>query len=259
MAMNLIHNQDEIPDEQYKKMLLTLMERQASREIAGAEVFGQCLIHAPTYEHKLQLVRLQREELKHFKLIADLLAEFGIDVPTLVRMGQRGESRFTGNAADLQVEDWIDGVLFNFMTDRAATFQLAEYANGSYLPLAKAIRIVVHDEGFHTQFGEHCLKELCREPNARREIQRRFSKWFAGAMRIFGRPGTPGNRYCIEVGLKSRDSAVIAADYLDSLRPILARCGLQFPRRDEIALDLPSEIDLTVCSETVSGIEAVAP
>jgi len=259
MATNLIHNQDEIPDDQYRKMLLMLMEKQASREIAGAEVFGQCLIHAPTYEHKLQLVRLQREELKHFKLIADLLADFGIDVPTLVRRGQRGESRFTGNAADLQVEDWIDGVLFNFMTDRAATFQLTEYANGSYLPLAKAIRIVVRDEGFHTQFGERCLEELCREPNARREIQRRFSKWFAGAMRIFGRPGTPGNRYCIEVGLKSRDSAAIAADYLDSLRPILARCGLQFPPRDEIALDLPSEIDLTVCSETVSGIEAVAP
>jgi 1,2-phenylacetyl-CoA epoxidase catalytic subunit len=227
-------------------MLLTLMERQAGREIAGAEVFGQCLIHAPTYEHKLQLVRLQREELTHFKLIADLLAEFGIDVESFVRNGQRGESRFTGNAADLQVEDWIDGVLFNFMTDRAATFQLAEYANGSYVPLAKATRIVVHDEEFHTRFGEMCVEELCRDPETRREVQRRFAKWFAGAMRIFGRPGTPGNRYCVEVGLKTRDSAAIAADYLDSLRPVLAHCGLQFPRRDEVALDLPANLNLSV-------------
>jgi hypothetical protein len=28
-------------------------------------------------------------------------------------------------------------------------------------------------------------------PEARREVQRRFAKWFAGAMRIFGRPCTP--------------------------------------------------------------------
>jgi ring-1,2-phenylacetyl-CoA epoxidase subunit PaaA len=244
MSFSVIHSKDEIPDDQYRKMVLTLMERQAGREIAGAEVFGQCLIYAPTYDHKLQLVRLQREELKHFKLIANLLAEFGIDVDTFVRMGQRGEARFTGNDADMHVEDWIDGVLFNFMTDRAATFQLAEYAKGSYLPLAKAIRIVVRDEEFHTNFGARCIEEVCRDPEARSEVQRRFAKWFAGAMRIFGRPGTPGNRYCIEVGLKSRDSAAIATDFLDSLRPILARCGLQFPRRDEVALDLPSGLDL---------------
>ena len=256
MGISLIRNQDEIPDEQYRRMLLTLMERQAGREIAGAEVFGQCLIHAPTYDHKVQLVRLQREELKHFKLIANLLAEFGIDIDTFVRTGQRGEARFTGNAADLHVEDWIDGVLFNFMTDRAATFQLAEYAKGSYRPLAKAIQIVVHDEEFHTNFGQMCIEEICRDPQAREEVQRRFAKWFGGAMRIFGRPGTPGNRYCIEVGLKTRDSAAIAADYLDSLRPILARCGLQFPRRDEVALDLPSEFDFSVPTVSESGLQA---
>ena len=256
MGWTTIQRKEQIPDEPYRKMLLTLMERQASREIAGAEVFGQCLIHAPTYEHKLQLVRLQREELKHFKLIADLLAEFGIDVETFVRNGQRGESRFTGNAADLQVEDWIDGALFNFMTDRAATFQLAEYAKGSYVPLAKATRIVVRDEEFHTRFGEMCVEELCREPAARREVQRRFAKWFGGAMRIFGRPGTPGNRYCIEVGLKARDSAAIAADYLDSLRPVLARCGLTFPRRDEVALELPPQLDLTVPAVSDGELQA---
>ncbi len=248
MSINPIRKKEDIPDERYRKMLLTLLERQAGREIAGAEVFGQCLIHAPTYEHKLQLVRLQREELKHFKLIADLLADFGVDVDAFVRNGARGETRFTGNAADLQVEDWIDGVLFNFMTDRAATFQLAEYVKGSYSPLGKATAVVVRDEEFHTRFGERCIEELCQDPRAREEVQRRFAKWFAGAMRIFGRPGTPGNRYCIEAGLKSRDSAEVAADYLDSLRPVLARCQLRFPRREEVSLDLPPELDLTVPS-----------
>ena len=53
MGWTTVQSTKQIPDEPYRKILLTLMERQAGREIAGAEVFGQCLIHAPTYEHKL--------------------------------------------------------------------------------------------------------------------------------------------------------------------------------------------------------------
>ena len=255
MEPGAIRSKDEIPDMDYRRMLLKLMSSQAGREIAGAEVFGQCLIHAPTYNHKIQLVRLQREELKHFRLIADLMADLGIDIDEFVRNGQRGESRFTGNPDDLSVEDWIDGVLFNFMTDRAATFQLAEYTKGSYAPLVKATQIVVNDEQFHTGFGERCIGEICEDTEARAEVQRRFGKWFAGAMRIFGRPGTPGNRYCIEIGLKRRDSAEVAADFLDSLRPILSSCGLRFPRQEEIDLELPPGIDLSLPDRTAEMLQ----
>jgi hypothetical protein len=65
-------------------------------------------------------------------------------------------------------------------------------------------------------------------------------------MRIFGRAGTPGNQYCLSVGLKSRDSGDVAAAYIDSIRPVMRSCGLRFPDRSELALELPPRVDLTV-------------
>jgi len=65
-------------------------------------------------------------------------------------------------------------------------------------------------------------------------------------MRIFGRPGTPGNQYCLKVGLKTRDSGDVAAAYLDSIRPVMARCDLTFPRREGLPIELPPQVDLGV-------------
>ena len=246
MGKFLVRSKDEIPDEPYKKMVLTLMDKQAGREVATAEVFGQCVIYAPTVDDKIRITRYQGEELKHFKLIAKLMAELGVDMDAYVRNRQKAGTRFTGDEADDQIEDWIDATFFNFMIDRAATFQLTEYTKGSYLPLAKANEIILKEEEGHKNFGEACLEEMCTHPEVRAEIQRRFKKWFVGSMRIFGRPGTPGNHYCLKVGLKTRDSGDVAAAYLDSIRPVMARLGLRFPQRHELPIELPPQVDLSV-------------
>ena len=241
-----VRSKDEIPDDAYRKMVLTLMDKQASREVATAEVFGQCVLYAPTVEDKIRITRFQHEELKHFQLLAKLMGELGVDMDVYVQDRQRAGARFTGDEADIQIRDWLDATLFNFMIDRAATFQLTEYTKGSYLPLAKANDVILKEEEGHKNFGEACLEEMCQDPATRAEIQRRFKKWFVASMRIFGRAGTPGNQYCLRVGLKTRDSGDIAAAYLDSIRPVMARCGLRFPDRSELPLELPPQIDLNV-------------
>ena len=246
MAPVPVRSKDEIPDAAYKKMVLTLMDKQAGREVATAEVFGQCVIHAPTIEDKIRITRYQGEELKHFQLLAKLMSELGVDMDAYVRNRQKAGARFTGDEADMQIEDWVDATLFNFMIDRAATFKLTEYTRGSYLPLAKANELIVGEEEGHKNFGEMSLEEMCKDPGVRADVQRRFKKWFVGSMRIFGRAGTPGNQYCLKVGLKTRDSGDVAAAYLDSIRPVMVTCGLRFPDRSELSLDLPPQVDLSV-------------
>ncbi len=241
-----VRSKNDIPDESYRKMVLTLMDKQASREIATAEVFGQCVLHAPTADDKIRITRFQHEELKHFQLLARIMRELGVDMDAYVRDRQRAGSRFTGDEADLQIRDWLDATLFNFMIDRAATFQLTEYTKGSYAPLAKANESILKEEEGHKNFGEACLEAMCQDPATRAELQRRFKKWFVASMRIFGRAGTPGNQYCIKVGLKTRDSGDVAAAYIDSIRPVMARCGLRFPDRGELPLELSPQVDLRV-------------
>jgi 1,2-phenylacetyl-CoA epoxidase catalytic subunit len=246
MTTQTVRSKSDIPDADYRKMVLTLMDKQASREVATAEVFGQCVLFAPTIEDKIRITRFQHEELKHFQLLARLMRELGVDMDAYVRDRQRAGARFTGDEADLHIQDWIDATLFNFMIDRAATFQLTEYTRGSYLPLARANEVILKEEEGHKSFGEECLEQMCQDPATRAEIQRRFSKWFVASMRIFGRAGTPGNQYCLKVGLKTRDSGDVAAAYLDSIRPVMARCSLRFPDRGALPLELPPQVDLSV-------------
>jgi len=246
MTASSVRSTDEIPDDAYRKMVLTLMDKQASREVATAEVFGQCVLYAPTVEDKIRITQFQREELKHFQLLAKLMRDLGVDMDAYLRDRQRAGARFTGDEADMQIRDWLDATLFNFMIDRAATFQLTEYTKGSYLPLAKANDVILKEEEGHKSFGEACLEQMCQDPATRAEIQQRFKKWFVASMRIFGRAGTPGNQYCLRVGLKTRDSGDVAAAYIESIRPVMARCGLRFPDRSDLPLELPPQVDLTV-------------
>jgi ring-1,2-phenylacetyl-CoA epoxidase subunit PaaA len=246
MTAPRVRSTNEIPDDAYRKMVLTLMDKQASREVATAEVFGQCVLYAPTVEDKIRITRFQAEELKHFQLLARIMSDLGVDMDAYVRDRQRAGARFTGDEADMQIQDWLDATLFNFMIDRAATFQLTEYTKGSYEPLAKANAVILKEEEGHKNFGEACLEQMCRNAATRAEIQRRFTKWFVASMRIFGRAGTPGNQYCLRVGLKTRDSGDVAAAYIDSIRPVMARCGLRFPARGELSLELPPQVDLSV-------------
>lgn len=246
MTTATVRTKDEIPDADYRKMVLTLMDKQASREVATAEVFGQCVLFAPTIDDKIRITRFQHEELKHFQLLARCMRDLGVDVDAYVRNRQRAGTRFTGDEADMQIQDWIDATLFNFMIDRAATFQLTEYTRGSYVPLARANEVILKEEEGHKDFGEECLEHMCQDPAMRQEIQRRFKKWFVASMRIFGRAGTPGNQYCLKVGLKTRDSGDVAAAYLDSIRPVMSRCGLRFPDRGDLPLELPPQVNLDV-------------
>jgi hypothetical protein len=57
------------------------------------------------------------------------------------------------------------------------------------------------------------------------------------------------------VGLKTRDSGDVAAAYVDSIRPVMARCGLTFPERSELSLELPAQVNLHVPAAAVAARE----
>jgi hypothetical protein len=44
----------------------------------------------------------------------------------------------------------------------------------------------------------------------------------------------------------------VAAAYIDSIRPVMARCGLRFPERGELSLELPPQVDLHVPAAAVA-------
>ena len=44
---------------------------------------------------------------------------------------------------------------------------------------------------------------------------------------------------------------------IESIRPVMTRCGLRFPDRSELPLELPSQVDLTVPAPTPGSMTAI--
>src|SRR5437899_11757428 len=94
-----IRSKDAIPDQAYRKMVLTLMDKQAGREVATAEVFGQCGLYAPTVAGKIRITRFKHEELKQFQLIAGHIAEPAVDMDSYVSGRPKAGARVTATEA----------------------------------------------------------------------------------------------------------------------------------------------------------------
>src|SRR5690606_32232383 len=95
--------------------------------------------------------------------------------------------------------------------------------------------------------------DLCRTGDYEEIKQRIFEKWLRQGLLSFGRPGTEGARYAIEVGLKKRDPGEVMQSFIDDIKPAVAACGLVFPRLSDIGIEAPAALDLSLPSMTVKG------
>ena len=90
------------------------------------------------------------------------------------------------------------------------------------------------------------MVELCQSGRHEDVKQPLFEKWLRLGLLSFGRPGTPGNRYAIEQGLKKRDSAECMKDFVNDIRPAVKASALHFPAPAALRMELPGDIDWTV-------------
>ena len=90
---------------------------------------------------------------------------------------------------------------------------------------------------------EKIVVEQCRTGRFDDVKQGLFEKWLRLGLLSFGRPGTEGNRYAIESGLKKRDSGECMKDFVDDIRPAVHAAGLRFPDPASLKMELPSDVD----------------
>jgi 1,2-phenylacetyl-CoA epoxidase catalytic subunit len=229
-------------DPRYFDLLVRLIQSQGYRELAAATVFAEALHLVPTLNFKKKVVQHINEEMEHFEVCCDIHAEIGagdLDAVCAKILAERHPIP--------KIESFLELGVAQFLYDRASAFQLREYENSSFDPYCRIIGKILEEEEGHESFGAEIMIEHSRDPEQRARMQQVFNKWLAVSLRSFGRPGTPGNRYAISVGLKTRDSAAVAQDYVDSLKTVMRLCGLVFPSRDELrrlGVETAPDIDL---------------
>jgi 1,2-phenylacetyl-CoA epoxidase catalytic subunit len=128
------------------------------------------------------------------------------------------------------VTTWLELAMAQFLFDRAGRWQLSEYVDSSFVPYGALARAIVEEERGHEDTGASLVVALCTAPDAdRAAAQAALERWLPVSLESFGRPEGEGNAFAIAAGLKKRDSAHVARDFLADVEPSIAAAGLTAP------------------------------
>src|SRR5260370_29594303 len=117
---------DPMPDE-YRSMLVQLMESQAYRELAAAHMFGYGLRFVPEKWMKFMVWHIQ-EETEHYQAVAKMYREF-----TKEEVEPRVRERLAGRPVPF-AESWVELAMAPFLYDRGGILQPQEYEGHSFVP-----------------------------------------------------------------------------------------------------------------------------
>jgi 1,2-phenylacetyl-CoA epoxidase catalytic subunit len=210
---------------------------QAYRELTAAQMLGYGLQFVPHLKWLKFISWHIREEMDHYEAVDRLYKDFtGESVEPVVN------ARLAKRPIDFATS-WFELAMAQFLYDRGGYWQLQEYEACAFVPYAEIVTAIAKEEAGHQGQGERIVVELCRSGQFDDVKQRAFDKWFKQGMLSFGRPGTEGNRYAIEMGLKKRDPGAVMQDFLDDIKPAVVASGLVFPKPEAIGLDCPKDLE----------------
>ena len=230
-----VHREEQMSPE-YRALVVQLMESQAYRELAAAHMFGYGLRFVPDKWMKFMVWHI-REESEHYEAVAKMYRAF---------TGEEVEPRVRRRLSEKPVpfaESWIELAMAQFLYDRGGFWQLREYEECSYEPYRDVVAKIVEEEAGHQSLGEKIVVEQCQTGAFDDVKQEVFERWLRLGLLSFGRPGSPGNRFAIEQGLKKRDSAECMKDFIEDIRPAVKAAGLRWPAPASLRMDLPSDIN----------------
>lgn len=224
-------------EDRYSRTLVKMMQGQAYREMAAAQLFGYGLSLVPDLRNLEYFVWQIQEEVEHFKDVARMYVEFtGESVEPAVH------ERLLSRPIPF-VQSFYELAMAQFLYDRGGYWQLREYEESSYLPYRRLVQEIVEEECGHQLHGEQLVIQLTRTGDYEVEKQGLFERWLKQGLLSFGRPNTEGAKYAIRVGLRKRDPAIVMQDYLNDIKPTAAACGLVIPPLAAIGIDAPASVE----------------
>ena len=224
----------------YAEMLEQMMLSQAYRELAAAHMFANALVYVPTTKWIKFMSWHIREEVDHYAAVAKMYESF---------TGQDVEPKVRERLADKPVpfvDSWFELAMAQFLYDRGGFWQLQEYDECSYVPYRDVVRDIIKEEQGHQELGERMVVELCQSGTFDAIKQPIFERWLRLGLLSFGRPGSEGAKYAMEVGLKKRDPAAVMQDFVNDIKGAVRGANLTFPKPADLKMELPANLDWSV-------------
>ena len=213
---------------EYVDLLGRVLIVQADCEIGGPHLYVEDIFPtAPSKINQLVVARTAAEEIDHYRKIARLAGEIGIDTSHLLSIPNRERylEAFRGTIAT-----WEDYAVFGFLIDRVGRYQLEEFLECSYLPLQRVLPEILKEELGHIGFGTNQTAELASQNGQTKErVQNSLNFWYIKALDMFGRSDSErSNRYC-HWGLKRRSNSQARWEFKKEVDPLIQQMGLEVP------------------------------
>jgi ring-1,2-phenylacetyl-CoA epoxidase subunit PaaA len=213
---------------EYVDLLGRVLIVQADCEIGGPHLYVEDIFPtAPSKINQLVVARTAAEEIDHYRKIARLAGEIGIDTSHLLSIPNRERylEAFRGTIAT-----WEDYAVFGFLIDRVGRYQLEEFLECSYLPLQRVLPEILKQELGHIGFGTNQTAELAGQNEQTKErVQNSLNFWYIKALDMFGRSDSErSNRYC-HWGLKRRSNSQARWEFKKEVDPLIQQMGLEVP------------------------------
>ncbi len=213
---------------EYKELLGRVLTIQADCEIGGPHLYVEDMLPAaPLKLEQLIVARTAAEEVDHFRKMARLAGDIGVDVSFV--LSWPNQKRYLEAFRGI-INTWEDFAVFGFLIDRVGKYQLEEFFHCSYLPLERVLPDIIKEELGHIGYGTSKTAELADKGDESKErIQNAVNFWYVKALDMFGRSESRRSDRYVHWGLKRRTNTQARDEYMQEVNPLIEQMGLDIP------------------------------
>lgn len=210
--------------EEYRDLLLNLINIHVVSELHGADCFERSILRAPTPELKMRMAKTVMEEYGHHMRYRKIMDELGLDWEDYAR--RKGHL----TTFDVPIDSWADQAVFLALVDRAAGHQFRHFVQCKYEPFARAAQETLKEEYGHIGLGMDAVKELLQTPQGRADVERVCRKWLAVGLQSFGGEQSPKNERYRHWGIKQDTNEAMRETYWEQVRAFITKdWGIELP------------------------------
>lgn len=219
-------------DPEYQDLLKRVLAIQCDCEIGGPHLYIEDMLpNAPTKLDQLVVARTAAEEVDHYRKMARLAGDVGEDVSYVLSWPnqKRYVEAFRG-----KITTWEDFAVFGFLIDRVGSYQLEEFEDCSYVPLAEILPTMKQEEVGHIDYGTNLTREMASKGDESKErVQKSIDYWYVKGLDMFGRDESRRSERYRYWGLKRRTNRQQREEYTAEVNALIEDMGLEIPDPNE--------------------------
>lgn len=216
----------------YHSELIKMLRIAGDTELRSVPMLFSFFRVGVPYRYVQPILSIGQDELGHAHIDYRLLEELGEDVETLL-FDRPADQWVSPYLFDMPIENWYEIAVSEGLGEFCGGLLVRNiYHHTSYAPWRRALAKVDIEENFHVKFGQTIMRELVRDDDEKRKLQKAVDWMFPLLVEFMGPPGRAIDPQ-IDFRLKGKKVDDLRQDYLRFAVPFCEELGLRVPAHFE--------------------------